>query len=166
MRGRSGDAPVLGYYHRQAVERIRSIVDGLALDVNREATRLSPEFKTAFSAWIINVWGPFYREKSRLGWIEALSPPMLMLLTQELVRMNGEALAWRATFERMGGRSTVPLPITPLFPEGWEVPGLPGTPGRGSPPGKPMGGLERVMWGAIVVGGIVAVGYVIKAFKS
>ncbi len=161
---RSGDLPVLGYYHRQAVSRMASIVDGLSLDVNAQQARLTPEFKVAWARWFTNVWSPFYREKGQLGWIEALSPPMMMLLTNDLLLMHQQVLNWRMTFERLGGRSTMPLPALPSLEEMLPIPSVTAPPSRSGRP--PMGAFERVMWGAIIVGGIVAVGYVVKAFKS
>ena len=158
--GKAGDVPILGSYHRQAIQRMASIVDGLALDMNAQQARLTPEFKIAWTRWFTNVWTPFYRDRSELGWIEALSPPLLALLTNELLLMHQQVLNWRATFERLGGRSTMPLPALPDLTNLTPVPGL------GTGRGPSMGGFEHVMWGVIVVAGIIGVGYVVKAFKG
>jgi hypothetical protein len=123
------------------LDRVRAVVDMVARDVSTQTERLTAEQRAAWTDFVMR-WGAFYNEHSSSSWTSSFTSGPYELIGS----FEREALAWRATIERAGGRVTVPLPPPP--------------PTSSSAPPRPLlADVSPFMWGLLAVGGVFAVGY-------
>ena len=132
------------------LESTRALIDTTARDIASQLGRLNANQSASWvDYW--QRWTAFYNQWS--GW------PTLAILAIHpwavLGTFENEVWQWRYLLTSLGGTFTTPLPgfITPLTPR--------------APEGIPWG--SRIFWGAVVIGGLVAVGYAARglgAFKG
>lgn len=139
------DMPIASEQMRNSIETTRTVVDGLIRDVNAQQVTLSQQWLSSWNQFVTQVWTPFYMDHYEMSWTD-ITPAT----TQQLIQIHGQALAWRASFQQHGGRPTTPLPVMPR-------------PSAAEEPKKSASGL---LWGALVVTGIFAIGYAAKGFRG
>ena len=135
---RAFDVPGVSEQARGLLAQTKLILDSLYVDLVRDESLLSPDFKRGWLQFWAEVWVPFYQAHSAMG-VSDLTEATF----QQLVQINGQALSFRAQYQALGGHPSVPMPILP-------------------PPEQPKPFLSIMSvfsWGLLVVGGLFAVGY-------
>jgi hypothetical protein len=125
------------------LERARSTIDLVIRDIAIQPHRLTAEQRAAWTSFVMR-WGAFYNEH--------VGSPVLSsafhTTYDQILDFEREAISWREALQRSGGSVTTPAPAGPeTRPAGLTA----GTP---------------FLWGALIITGVFAIGYVVKAFKS
>lgn len=142
------DLPLLPQQEfRTMIETSRLVADSLDSDV--AASTVPQTFKDVWRQFFTSVWAPYYNAHQEGGVTDVLSEATV----RQLGSIHGQILGFRLEFARLGGRPSLPPPVVPP----------PAPPGGAEDPTTVLSTFAK---GALVVGGIFGVGYLIRAVKG
>lgn len=135
---------------RTELGRVRASVDMLAADVTRQPQLLTAETRRAWDDFLVR-WAGFYNAHRDVGSFGSFF--FSMTTYRQIFDYGRQAAAFRDELVRSGGQVTTPVPTpSPESPNAPDEPAL--------------SKISPFVWGLLIVGGIVAVGYAARAFTS